>query len=123
MKTTFTCSKCNEQKTVNQDFTTGYGVDKDGNKVCYECCGKEDERYLIDNGKLQGYLTGQPGNEYFANWPGSFKIPVLYSRKSYHNFAGRNGRTDFWLKYKGNNYHGINIGKDNEIATIRKTKN
>ena len=42
MKHEFTCSVCNEHKTHESDFTTGYGTDKDGNIVCFDCCGKQD---------------------------------------------------------------------------------
>ena len=119
---TFLCSRCGETKQNNETFTTGYGVDNSGNIVCYECCAKQDVETLENTGKLHGYFTKKDGKNFFTNWPASLSIPVFYTRKSWHNFAGRDGRTDFWLTYNGKNYHGVQIGHNNECATIRKTK-
>lgn len=121
--TSFICDKCHEQKTNDSQHTTGYGTNDKGEKHCYECCAKEDAAYLLEHGKLQGYFVEENKQGYFTNWPGSLKIPIYARRVSWHNFAGRNGRTDFWLKYNGQNYHGVQIGHNSQIATIRRTKN
>ena len=123
MKHEFTCSKCGQTKIHDSDFTTGYGVNDKGEKTCYACCGLEDAKYLADNGKLQGYyVKGEDQKWYFTNWPGTLKLPVYYHKTSWHNFAGEDGRTDFWLKYNGNEYHGVQIGHNSQIATIKKIK-
>lgn len=102
---------------------TGYGIDKDGNKICYYCCGENDKQELRNTGKLFGYISkNKDGKFVFTNWPGSFVIPVYSFRYSWHNFAGKNGRLDFWLNFEGNTFHGVNIGKSNQCATIKKTK-
>ena len=113
------CYICKKEivRDVNR-ISTGYGIDKDGNKVCFACCGDLDKKQLLETGKLYGYYSGG----YFSNWPGTFKLLANYSKKSYHNFAGRNGRTDFWCRFEGNEYHGVHIGHNNECATIRKIK-
>ena len=114
------CSICGKEM-FSDGLGTGYGTNEKGEKLCYSCCGEQDKKYLIENGKLSGYLSRDENGFYFGNWPGSFKIRVYGVRYSWHNFAGKNGRRDFWLSYAGENYHGVNIG-DNECATIKRVK-
>lgn len=116
METTTVCD-CGHV-AVSNGFSTGYGVDKDNKKICFACCGEGDKDTLIKTGKLSGYFNGKE----FLNWPGTFRISVSYIRKSWHNFAGKDGRTDFWLFYNGQKYHGVQIGHNNDCATIRRTK-
>lgn len=114
------CYQCNKEIIREEGSCgTGYGYDKDNNKICYACCGENDKQYLLEHGKLSGYFS----NMHFTNWPGSFKIKAYYTRTSWHNFAGKNGRTDFWLNFEGNHYWGVQIGSNNQCATIRKIKN
>ena len=44
--TTFTCSQCGKTKTHQSEISTGFGTDKDGNKVCFDCCGWNDAKEL-----------------------------------------------------------------------------
>lgn len=111
------CYLCNEP-FVRSGIGTGYATKEDGRKICYSCAGAEDEKRLLEDGKLIGYFS----NGYFTNWPATLKIPVPYTKKSYHNFAGRNGRTDFWFTFKGFSFWGKQIGNNNEIAYVRKIK-
>lgn len=101
---------------VSDGISTGYGIDKDGKKMCYACCAEYDKETLRETGKLTGYYSGGV----FSNWPGSLKITPYYSRTSKHNWGGI--RTDYWLKFEGYNYHGVQIGKNSEVSTIRRIK-
>jgi hypothetical protein len=103
---------------VSDGCGTGYGRNKDNKTICYACCAENDKKELIETGKLHGYFDGQK----FTNWPGSFSIPVNYQSKSWHNFAGKNGRTDFWLYFEGQRYHGVFIGFNHQCATIKRVK-
>ena len=108
---------------ISNGFSTGYGRDDDGKKICFKCCGKNDVKTLLTTGKLHGYYSRDKKlGMVFSNWPGSLKIHSYYSRDSWHNFAGKDGRTDFWCKFKGHVYHGVHIGHNNECATLRRTK-
>lgn len=107
-----TCSVCGKQ-IQSDGMGTGYGEDKSGNIVCYACCAEQDKAYLRDHGILDGYLSS---NE-FINWPGSFRIPVLASKKSRNNFGAV--RIDFWLKWEGRNYYGRQVGNNSECAFIK----
>lgn len=123
MKHKFYCSNCKQQKTHESDFSTGYATNSKDEKICFECCGELDKQALIEDGKLTGYFVKKDdGKYYFSNWPGTFLIPVYYSRSSWHNFAGKNGRTDFWCTFQGKKYHGVQIGHNSQIARLKALK-
>jgi hypothetical protein len=126
MKTPFTCSVCKLIKTEPEDScTAGYGTDKQGNKICFDCIGKQ-EREEMKNAKpgqrFTMYLTDKDGNKTVSNWPGTVKIPVYYSRKSWHNFTGKNGRTDVWFNFEGKHFWGYSIGDFTQIVHIKAVK-
>lgn len=117
----FTCSQCGQIKTNDSEHTTGYGVDKDGNKVCYQCCGINDAKELAElplKGKTTLYLNTK--DKTLTNWPCSFKIPLSYIRVGKHNFAGK--RYDTWFKYAGNQFHAVQYGDNTQIAYVQRVK-
>lgn len=65
--------------------------------------------YLLNNG------------EFVGDWIGENKLNINYSRESFHNMAGKNGRRDVWFRLDGSRWHGVNIG-DNNICRVRRTK-
>jgi hypothetical protein len=117
---TFTCTQCKTEKHSPKDSVgTGYGIDKDGNKVCYECCGENDSKHLCE------MKEGERTVLYYSkgavtNWPSTLRIPIYSTRTGKHNFA--RVRTDFWFDYKGHEFHGVVYGTQTEIAHIRKLK-
>lgn len=131
------CSVCGKHCKKQTPFGTGYATDEDGGRICYSCCADLDRSYMVDNGKHDGlYLVhnrdhkapavgmcGSGGAPYYVtNWPGTLKFAVYGVRKSWHNFAGHNGRRDFWFYGPdGFVWHGVNIG-DNDLARCRRTK-
>ena len=116
------CSICGKEITREENsISTGYATNKDGEKICYQCCGELDKKELSETGVLHGYLSKDEAGYYFGNWPGTLKIRVYGVRKSWHNFAGKDGRRDFWLQFNGGNYHVLNIG-DNECAKVKRCK-
>jgi len=86
--TEFICSQCGQIKNHPKDsISTGYGRDKDNNKVCFSCCGINDAK------KLENSKIGQRHTLYFTgkalvNWPSSLSIPIGYVRKGRHYIAG-----------------------------------
>lgn len=131
------CAICGAAFSVYEKGCTGgagYAIrSSDNAKICYNCCGKLDEAELVETGKLVGYLIykqepkpwSRTGREYlknafFTNWPETLKIPVTGSvNRSINNFGAE--RIDFWLRYKGARYWGVNIG-DNQIARVKRVK-
>jgi len=113
-----TICDCGHTVSYKGGVGTGYGIDNEGKKICYACCGEMDRKQLRETGKLSGYFT----DAYFTNWPNTFQLPAFRIKKSFHNFCGYNGRTDFWVRFEENVYHGVSIGRNNELATIKINK-
>ena len=119
---------------VSDGFTTGYGVDRDGKKTCFACCGEEDKRTLRETGVLRGYLTydqepkvwSRKGyeavkNGAFTNWPGTLRLPIIERvKRSLNNWGAP--RIDFWIVWEGRRYHGVQVGESSQCATIRLVK-
>lgn len=56
-----------------------------------------------------------------TQWAGKLIGTAHHQRKSWHNMAGRDGRTDVWFEFDGSTWHGVNIG-DSQILRVRRTK-
>ena len=67
------------------------------------------------------YLKRENGRNIVSDWPGVHRIETTYSKSSWHNFAGRNGRTDVWFYIGKDRWHGVNIG-DNQILRVKRVK-
>lgn len=132
MKTEFLCTECGLMKVNESEFTTGYARDKHDNKICFECCGINDRKALIN------MKVGERTAYYFSkgvvsNWPGTMVINPSYTRTGKHNWGGT--KTSFWFtlveeKKEGeqtaiirHNFYGYQIGNMNQVAHIRKVKN
>lgn len=123
----FKCAQCGEIHPLGSPggFSTGYGYYHDAEPqvpICYKCCGEEDARDMRATGKGFMYLSKNDAGKWeCTNWPGTLRIPVLNVKHSFHNFAGRNGRADFWFIFDGSVWHGVNIGHG-QNARVRRTK-
>lgn len=131
------CSVCGGHCKRGDSIGAGYGLDDNGARVCYSCCADQDRAFMIKHGKHGGlYLTknrnyraptvgmcGSGGAPYYVtNWPGTLKFAVYGVRKSWHNFAGSNGRRDCWFNGPdGHVWHGVSIG-DMDLIRCRRTK-
>lgn len=57
-----------------------------------------------------------------SQWAGGYKQRISRMSSSFHNMAGKNGRTDVWfLGPDGKRWHGVNIG-DNQICRVHRLK-
>lgn len=112
-------------------ITSGYGLDKDNNKVCYECCAEGDKQFMRDHGKIILYLTTRQPNDIqpgawrvrcgtVGNWPGSLKFENLNVHKGYHNIARY--RYDTWFVFESTIWHGVRYGDNTEICHCKRTK-
>lgn len=129
--TLFTCDQCGEHVEHKNDFTTGYGTDKEGKKICFACCGVNDRRDLLAlpiGGKFWLYLSskledGKPEyyrEHYVSNWPGTLSIKVPCPRKGRHNIART--RYDVWFKLEDAYFHGVQYGEWTQVCHIRRIK-
>ena len=126
---TFFCVDCQQTLPVRNNGKigsggTGYGTSSDADtrgpsgKVCYACCGVRDRRYMERNGQIVLYWDGAK----VCNWPSTLVFIGCRYRTSYHNFAGKNGRTDVWFcGPDGHTWHGVNIG-NHQIVRCKRTK-
>ena len=121
MTETFACNACNATiERPPESIGTGYATDKDGNKICYSCCGKEDAEYMRVNGKNTLYLTSNGETSgHVSNWPGTLKIPC-HIKRGRHNIARY--RYDVWFKFEGRTWHGVQYGDNTQIVHCKRTK-
>lgn len=115
-KTKFTCTACKQEKTNDSDFTTGYGKDDKGNKICFDCCGDLDRTKLESLKPKEKaycfYLTKKDNGSgatlnYLTNWPGTFK-QLVYVWKTVNNwgynvyhFENNGGKIPFYGRVTG----------------------
>jgi len=122
MKHEFICSQCNENKVHESDFSTGYATNKAGEKICFDCCGKNDLDELVNlKPKQKTWLYLNTSTKVITNWPGTLKINVGYIRQGRHNIAGK--RYDTWFNLGQFNYHAVQFGDNTQICHIQKVKN
>jgi hypothetical protein len=76
----------------------------------------------LKTGKALLYLYRDRTQSYsVGTWDGTYKFPCLKGKTSWHNFAGKDGRLDLWIKIKDQCWHGVNIG-DNDIVYAKRIK-
>jgi len=76
---------------------------------------------FIKNGKGTFYHFRKDGYHFVGMWAGEEPRFPATVRFSHHNFAGKNGRRDFWFTINGQKWHGVNIG-DNDIVRAKRLK-
>jgi len=117
----FVCVDCGQEKIHVDSLTTGYGIDRAGNKVCFACCAKRDTADMSATGCAVLYLTEGPEGAHVGNWPGTLKIRVTHLRKGSHNIAG--SRTDVWFTdCDGRQWHGVQLGEFSQICRCKRLK-
>jgi hypothetical protein len=117
---TFICVDCSDEHTE-------YGIDSNGDKVCYDCCAKRDCADMESTGRAVLYLTvagpsaAAPNCPVVTNWPGSLKFQVRRKRIGNHNFAGC--REDVWFNGPdGYVWHGVCYGHNTQLCHCKRTK-
>lgn len=115
----FICHSCKQEKPVQKPGATGYGINSDGEKVCYQCVAD------LDKEALKNLKPGEKHTMYFekansevTNWPGTLRIACFYERIK-HNFAREAYAISFW--FEGSRFYGRNIG-DNDLVSVKKAK-
>jgi hypothetical protein len=109
--------ECGHKESPHGPYTRGYGVDKDGNRHCYECCAERDRADMIATGRATMYLT----DGYVTNWPGSLKYRTGPIRTGRHNMAGK--RYDTWFHGPdGFTWHAVQYGDNTQIVHCKRTR-
>lgn len=120
---TFICTQCQQTKEIPQSGGTGYGIDKDENKVCYQCIGENDLKAFESANigeKFTMYLSIKGGKAEITNWPGSFKKEANHMRTGRHNMAGK--RYDTYFKIAGKQFWGVTYGDQTQIHHVKCVK-
>lgn len=116
-----TCSQCKKEIINTNKFTTGYGIDKNKHKICFDCCGKNDLNSL-QTAKIGDKFIFYYDNVNVTNWPGTLKIKPYYTKNNKHNFWHCK-RIDLWFNVDNNKFWGKQIGYNNQIVHIKRIKN
>jgi len=121
MENTFKCSVCKETKSfVPKGVTTGYGLDENDNKVCYDCCAEKDKKVMREQGKISLYLSNDNLKYKVTNWPGTLCFIPYHVTTGRHNIAGI--RYDVWFLFEGKSWHGTTYGNNTQICHCKRAK-
>jgi hypothetical protein len=117
---------CGHAPSEHSPFTNGYGTDKDGKRLCYDCCAELERKSMMDTGKAVLYLVGCKRDDItwkVTDWPGKLEFQVVWANHSKAAaFGGYIDRTDFWFRGPdGFIWHGVSKG-DMDLARCRRTK-
>ena len=104
----------------HSSITRGYGVDSDGKRQCYECCGEADRRGMRQTGRVTLYLIKDGYRWHVSNWPGSLKLAARGVTVGRHNIART--RLDAWFTFEGDTWHAIQYGENTQIAHCKRIK-
>lgn len=133
------CSQCHTVHPVESgSYITGYGVDKAGNKICFDCCAINDRADMLATGKATLYLlfTGDTGAEMkkprwggpqptwcggrVTNWPGTLAFPC-HVKRGRHNITGV--RYDVWFTGPdGKPWHGVTYGDMTQLCHCKRVQ-
>ena len=115
------CSKCKQEIVKPDDgFATGYGVDKDNNKICYPCCGELDKEYMLKHGRIVLYLTVKDGQDTVCNWPNSLSFPAVATQGN-HNIAGTQAHA-YFIGPDSKLWWGRQYGQWSELCYCKRLK-
>lgn len=111
---------CGHPPSDHGPHTTGFGTDNEGRRYCWHCCGRQDEAFMREHGRISLYLCREGGQWKVSNWPGSVTFWPFMARKGDHNMAG--SRQDVWFIFEGYVWHGVCYGDMTQICHCRRTK-
>ena len=132
-----TCTRCSKDIFSSpESISTGYGIDKDNNKICYDCCAELDKEQMRQDGKITLYLTCEPAHYErvavegrtrpyrlcagtVSNWCGTLQFKC-HTRTGKHNIAGV--RYDCWFVFEGYYWHGVTYGDNTQLCHCKRTK-
>lgn len=140
----FKCHQCKQVKPVKTTGGTGYAYYDDDRPVCYDCCGENDRKEMIEVGKIVLYLSCEPARKLrrpnglpytpetlhegpgrktageVTNWPGTLRFKC-HTRVGRHNIAGY--RYDCWFTGPdGKQWHGVTYGDNTQLCHCRRLK-
>jgi hypothetical protein len=122
-RTTTVCDQCHKVVVPQSSSTTGYGINDNGEHICYACCGENDHRDLYGLPVGKRTILYDCG-EALTNWPGTFSVFPHHRKVGRHNIAGK--RCDMWFYLDGPQgehfYHGVRYGDETQVVHVRRLK-
>lgn len=130
------CSNCGKEIPPSKySFTTGYGTNENGDKICYRCCAALELDYMREHGRTVLYLSldedatkADYGHKRYkiTDWPGQLKFtPINGVYVGRHNWGIP--RYDCWFADRENPdgtqyWHGVQYGDDTQLIHCRRIK-
>lgn len=126
-----TCTRCSKAIFSSpESMVAGYVIDKDNNKICYDCCAELDKERMRQDGKIILYLACEPERNCrtpegrhsagtVSNWCGTLQFKC-HTRTGKHNIAGV--RYDCWFVFEGYYWHGVTYGDNTQVCHCKRTK-
>jgi len=122
----FECTHCKRIKPIQVSGGTGYGINKDNEKVCYVCCAKQELETMVETGKAVLYFC----KDKVTDWAGELSFKVLEQRtsrwsKGYYTNGNPTIQTriDYWFRTPDNSlWHGYTIGDFTQVAHCKRIK-
>ena len=109
---------CGHPESPHNEFTTGYGIDQNGKKSCYDCCLESEKESMRKNGTVFAYHgkpKTKPPIKHFetgtiTNWPGGIiSDRVLILSHCVDNFGGE--RTYLRFEFENEIWSGFSMGE------------
>lgn len=118
------CVRCDKTIVKPTDsVTTGYGIDSEGNKICFACCAEADKHHMRENGRITLYFSpgDRGGRGKVSNWPGSLVWENVHYTIGGHNWGLK--RYDCWFWFENCEWHGVRYGDNTELLHCKQTNN
>ena len=129
------CATCGKELPAKDGHASGYGLDSEGRKHCYQCCAEREKAQILKDGKGMLYLCmvcpPRIGGYYYfgwltpteaalTDWGGALSIPIKRVKRGGHNIA--HCRYDVWFSWEGREWHGVTVGENTQICHIKAIK-
>jgi hypothetical protein len=110
---------CGHPESPHSESTRGYGTDKDGKRLCYDCCRAQDLAEIEKGNPVFAYFSERPGwkgpgsaasRHIITGWPGFVLMPQAW-RKSSRRIWGTRLLYIGAIDYAGREWHGTSPGE------------
>lgn len=133
--TVFDCADCGRNVSHGigpNGGAAGYAKRGNGDKVCFDCCGRSDAQLLRETKPgervaMPLYLQCEPYSRngsrrslgFVTNWPNTLRLRC-HTRTGSHNWGI--ARYDCWFAFDGSEFHGVQYGDNTEVVHVRRLK-
>lgn len=117
----FICHSCKQEKPVQKSGGTGYGINSDGEKVCYQCAAEKDKQALRRLKPGQRYtMYINTAENTVSNWSGGLEIKCRIQRIR-HNWCKKDAFAVSFV-FEDYRFYGRYIGFNHTTLKVTKAK-